>query len=184
MLPNWSGQTVVCIASGPSLTPEDCDAVALSGRPAIVTNTTFRSCLWAQVLFGHDVPWWRRYIAEVREVFRGRLFCKSPRASKFGVEWLGIHSFGLSGTDSMILALALGSRRILLLGHDCQMTDGKAHHHGDHPEGLDNCNTIKSWPTRYGRAAAYLKKHGAEVINVSRATALECFPRSTLAAEL
>lgn len=181
-LPAWAGQTVVCIGSGPSLTEGDCEAVSLSGRPSIVTNTTFRRCPWADALFAFDVAWWSRYIAEVREVFRGRLFSKSIRAIRFGVEWPGLKSFGMSGTDAISLAISAGSRRVILLGYDAQLTDGRSHHHGDHPAGLQNCDSVRVWPGRFARVAAFAKRHGAEVINASRATALDCFPLASLAA--
>ena len=60
-LPDWRGRTVVCIASGPSLTAEDCELVRESGCPVIVTNTTFRLCPWADMLYAFDRPWWNHY---------------------------------------------------------------------------------------------------------------------------
>jgi hypothetical protein len=186
MLPDWSGRTVVCIASGPSLTVEDCEAVKASGHPTVVTNTTFRTCTWADVLFGFDEPWWRRYIDEVKAVFHGLLFSKSPVVYKLGVECAHndrrFVSFGLSGTDAISLAFAAGSKRILMLGYDSQFTDGKSHHHGDHPKGLNNCGSIHSWPVRFGRLSKYAKNIGVSIINVSRVSALTCFERDSLEA--
>ena len=40
----WRGQTVVCLASGPSLTADDVEAVRLSGHPAIVVNCIVSRC--------------------------------------------------------------------------------------------------------------------------------------------
>src|SRR5690606_3319410 len=69
---------VVCIASGPSLTADDCEAVKAwraqeEGRGVIVTNTTFRLCPWADVLYALDAAWWKQYLREVRQVFTGAL---------------------------------------------------------------------------------------------------------------
>ena len=52
----------VCIASGPSLTPEDVQAVkewrdAGKGK-VIVVNTTFRAAPWADAMFAMDAKWW------------------------------------------------------------------------------------------------------------------------------
>ena len=61
----YAGRAVVVIASGPSLTEDDCEAVRKSGLPAFVVNTTFRRCPWADVLVAHDSKWWQTYGAEV-----------------------------------------------------------------------------------------------------------------------
>lgn len=185
MLPDWSGRTAVCIASGPSLTAEDCEAVRAIGYPVVVTNTTFRLCTWAHALFGFDAAWWQMYIEEVKRVFGGRLFSKSSAVRKLGVEWAGkdtrFMSFGLSGTDSIALAIGAGARRIIMLGHDVDIDDGRTfHHHGDHPAGLQNCKSMHTWPGKYGRLARYAKHFDARVINASRRTSLDCFERMPL----
>src|SRR5262245_15095240 len=80
----WAGKTVVCIASGPSLIAEDCAKVKASGHPTIVTNTTFRMCPWAHVLFGFDSKWWLEYIAEVERTFHGALLTYARRVPGVG----------------------------------------------------------------------------------------------------
>lgn len=185
MLPDWHDRTVVCIASGPSVTLEDCELVRASGHPVIVTNTTFRLCPWAQVLFGYDVNWWRFYLEEVRAVFAGRLFCKSPRLRSAGVEWAlenpRVKSFGNSGACSVSLATCAGASRIVLLGFDAQV-GAQSHHHGDHPAGLRNCDSAPYWPAQFTRLARYVKWRGVEVLNASRETALTQFQRVWLEA--
>src|SRR5690606_36428084 len=91
-------RTVVCIASGPSLTADDVETVrrwrqeaqgehagagqdASAGGPdrewaggpvgVVVTNTTFRAAPWADVLYAMDRAWWLRYLDEVRKAFTG-----------------------------------------------------------------------------------------------------------------
>jgi hypothetical protein len=187
-LPRWTGETVVCIASGPSLTADDCAAARASGARVIVTNTTFRDCPWADALFAFDADWWRHYIAEVRTTFAGRLFCQSSSSPRKGVEWPGLdpryRSFGNSGACAVALAVAAGARDIVLIGYDCQMTGGASHHHGDHPAPLRNCDTLPRWHRQFARLAAWTGARGARVVNASRETALECFPRSALAGAL
>lgn len=185
MLPDWPGRTVVCIASGPSLTPEDCELVRASGHPTIVTNTTFRLCAWAHALFGYDAPWWRHYIDEVKRIFQGRLFSKSPRLREFGVEWAEQYppfkSFGNSGACAISLAVAAGASRIVMLGYDGQVpVSGPSHHHGDHPSDLRNCTSSPAWPAQFGRLSHYVAKHGVDVVNASRATVLTHFKRAPL----
>jgi hypothetical protein len=180
--PAWSGRTVVCIASGPSLTAEDCAAVRASGLPTIVTNTTFRLAPWADALFGFDYQWWRVYWDEVRATFRGRLFCQSSKWPRRGLEWpggfRGYRSFGNSGACAIALAVACGSSRVVMLGYDCQPKDGRMHHHDDHPAPLRNCDTMKAFLPQFARLAKWTAN--VEVLNASRETALTEFARVDL----
>jgi len=182
--PNWRGQTVVCIASGPSLTPEDCAAVRAAGVPAIVTNTTFRLCPWADMLVGFDSLWWRQYVAEVRATFAGRMYCHAGPGAFRGVEWPGLlpgyRPFGNSGAMAAVMAIVCGSRDVVLLGYDCQATGGRVHHHDDHPAPLRNADTMPKWPRQFERLAVYARAKGASVRNATPGTALEAFPRIAL----
>lgn len=186
--PDWRGTDIVCIGSGPSLTAEDCDAVRSSRLPTIVTNSTFRECPWAFALFGFDFAWWRVHLAEVRSVFRGRLFCQSSRWPTRDIEWPGAHqryrSFGNSGACAIALAVACRARRVILLGYDGQATGGRSHHHGDHPAPLRNCDTMPAWRGQFARLAIWADLRGTRVINATRETVLEPFERSTLSAAL
>lgn len=186
--PDWRGRTVVCIASGPSVTPEDCALVQASGLPVIVTNTTFRLCPWADVVFGMDSRWWLEHVEEVKRVCAGRLMSVSPLVAKLGVEtthgcgWF--QGFGNSGTCAIALAVAGRAARLVLLGYDCQKTGGRVHWHGDHPKGMSNAKSLAIWPKRFEAVAAHAKRNGVPVVNASRATALTCFPRGGLEGEL
>lgn len=183
--PSWGGRTVVCIASGPSLTPQDCEAVRAAGHPSVVTNTTFRMAPWADVLFGFDAAWWRQHLEEVRGVFHGRLMTPSQVAGRLGVESLyGAPWFqhaGNSGASAIALALAGGAARVVLLGYDCARGPAnESHWHGDHPDGLANCASMAHWPAQFEPVARRARKAGAVVLNASRRTALTCFERVDL----
>lgn len=187
--PEWPGRTVVCIASGPSLTPADCEAARAAGHPAIVTNTTFRLAPWAAILFGHDSRWWKAHLAEVKAAgFAGRLLTASPIGGNLGIEtthhapWL--RSYPNSGAAAIGIAIASGARRIVLLGFDCSFTGGQRHWHADHPAGMSNCMSIAAWPRHFKLVAQDAQKAGVEVLNASRETALRCFPRVDLAGAL
>ncbi len=181
----WKGRTVVCIASGPSLTEEDCETVRLAGHPAIVTNTTFRRAPWADVLFGFDGKWWREYGAEAKQVFQGQLATCSILGKSMGIHsfhqqhWF--QPFGNSGTAAISLAIVGGAKRVVLIGYDCQKTGGQTHWHPDHPKTLGNAKSIENWPRQFKRVAAEANTKGVEVLNCSRASALNCFKRAVLA---
>lgn len=182
--PDWRGKTVVCIASGPSLTPEDCDLVRASGHTVIVTNTTFRMCPWADVLFCFDAKFWEKNIREIDTVFTDQRVSVSTAAKGFGVEstyqqkWF--KGQGNSGVCAIAFALAGDAEKVILLGYDCQKTGGKSHWHGDHPLGLSNCASIKHWPSQFAQIAAQARTQKIAVINATRETALACFDRGDL----
>ena len=177
--PDWTGQTVAALASGPSLVAEDC---AFARRwPTIVTNATFRLCPWAQALFGFDLPWWTWNLREVRATFGGLLFCDQPRRGVTNArEHPAYQSFGNSGACAIALAIACGAERVVMLGYDCQLTGGRTHHHGPHQSGLRNCDTLPRWPAQFAALARFVAARGAEVLNASRESALTCFPRVAL----
>jgi hypothetical protein len=183
--PDWSGRTVVCIASGPSLTAEDCERVKASGHPTIVTNTTFRIAPWADVVFGMDKAWWEHHHKEVKSVCTGRLMSTSHAAKAYGAESLFPCAWKPnalnSGAAAIQLALAGKPEKVILLGYDCQETGGKKHWHGDHPKGCGNAHSLKRWPKHFDHIAKHAE---GKVVNATRETALRCFPRIDLQAAL
>ena len=181
----WEGGAVVMMASGPSLTQADVETVrqwreAEPNRYVIVTNTTYQLAPWADALFFHDFKWWKKYKDDVRANFQGRLVTVAP-VSADGVDWLREwNGYGNSGAAAIALAVLAGARRVITIGLDCQYTGNKKHWHGDHPQGLGNARSLKKWPAGFARLAGHAKSHGVEVINASRATALDCFKRQPL----
>jgi len=57
----WPDSTIVCMATGPSLTQADCDYVRELGVPTIAINDAHRLAPWANVLYSNDRMWWRKY---------------------------------------------------------------------------------------------------------------------------
>ena len=177
------GGTVVCIASGPSLTTEDVETVRRwkgPGRAVIVANTTFRAAPWADAMYAMDKKWWNAYGAEVAATFHGLKF--SGALSMQGVHRIQPHEMrahGNSGAGCVSLAVMAGAKRVVLLGFDCQHTGGRAHWHPDHPGALGNAKTVDKWPPKF-RALASSLRGRAEVVNASRETALDMFRRVPL----
>jgi hypothetical protein len=185
----WKGRSVVCIASGPSLVVEDCDAVRAAGHPTIVTNTTFKLAPWADVLVAFDGKWWAEYHGEVARIFKGEKLSCSPNATKYGAPDLSTQGwfrrFNNSGAASISLAIAAGAARVVLLGYDCQKgADGRTHWHGDHPRSLSNARSMPNWQLHFKNVARFAKEMSVPVINASRATALAHFERMPLAEAL
>jgi hypothetical protein len=179
--------TVVCLASGPSLTAEDCALVRASGHPTVVTNTTYRLAPWATVLMAHDYKWWEVHHAEVAATFAGRKVTTAPRGTRYGAQTLALmkfRAFGNSGAAAVSLAVMAGAKRVIMLGYDCQHTGGQTHWHGNHPPPLGNAGSVARWPAKFAQLAQYAARSGCTVVNASRETALTCFPRVQLEDEL
>lgn len=135
---------------------------------------------WADALFAMDVDWWRTFIEEVKADFRGQRFSSNKLPAEFQVKHLMRSHFNAhhnSGCGAIALAVQAGARRVLMLGYDCQKTGGKAHWHADYKK-LGNAGSIEKWPARFQSLANECK--GVEIINCSRETALEVFPRMSL----
>lgn len=142
---------------------------------------------WADVLFAMDVQWWKAHIAEVRQGFSGAKVSSSNLVRQFGVEYIAksdrFEAFGNSGAACVSLAASWGASKIIMLGYDCQRTNGMAHWHGDHPKGLGNAGAMGRWPDHFTKLAA--KWAGkVDIVNCSRQTALTCFRRGTLEQEI
>lgn len=92
-----------------------------------------------------------------------------------GVGW---NPFGNSGAGAISLAAHAGAARVLLLGYDCQRSEGRTHWHGDHPQGLGNAGSLHKWPAQFANLRRAIP--AVEVFNCSRATALTVFPLAEL----
>jgi len=182
--PQWDGRTVVCIASGPSLTAEDCAAVRAAGHLVVVTNTTFQLCPWADALFGFDLKWWKHYHAEVAAAFAGRRFTASRVAGNYGAEVLAgalwFRGYRNSGACAVSLAMGAGAARVVMLGYDVGFFKNRRHWHGDHPNGMENATSVVDWDRQFQILAKDAARRGVPVINASRRTRLTCFPTGDL----
>lgn len=189
----WLGRTAFVIASGPSLTREDCDCVERVAAESIAVNSTFRIAPWASVVYGCDYEWWRTHVDEVRRVSQAELWTQDPVAApKFELKYIesqrgsglskgpGIFQGGNGGHQAIALAAKWGAKRIVLLGFDMQNTNGKTHWHGDHPPGMQKIPPFQIWIDAMEKLAVDLKAAGIETLNASRETALTCFDRVRL----
>jgi hypothetical protein len=193
------GGTVLCVASGPSLTAADVNFCRPRVDAAVVVNTSFRVCPWATILYAADAQWWDDYPDAKR--FGGLKFsidtskqpkwiAKNPDVQilrNTGERGLDRHPTGLrtglnSGYQAINVAVhLLGAQpgRILLLGYDMQLgPKGESHHHGKHPHHR-NSSYVK-WLPHFQSMVAPLKELGIEIVNCTRRTKLTAFPQRAL----
>lgn len=183
----WAGSVAVCLASGPSLTPDDVERVRHwqgPGRYVLVANTTFKAAPWADVLYAQDAKWWREYFTAVKAEFKGAAYSGQSMPRHFGAHKFGLpkaDNFCNSGAAIISMSIYAGCEKVILLGFDCKRgPNGEVHHHGNHPKGMSNAASMISWPKRFARVAELAANKGVEVVNCSRGTALTCFARAEL----
>jgi len=89
-------------------------------------------------------------------------------------EWPILHQGQNSGYQAVNLAYLLGATRILLLGYDMQMKGDQRHWFGAHPPPME----VGSNYPAFLQCFATIKpaEYGIEIWNVTRETALQCFP--------
>lgn len=190
----WPGETVVCIATGPSLTAEDVNACRGRAR-VIAVNDAYKLAPWADVLYACDEKW----IAHHKGVpsFQGPKYGMTVNPKKWpawiklsndGVNGLCLEPTGLrtgrnSGYQAINLSVHLGAKRILLLGYDMSRHGGKGHFFGEHPKNWSP-SPFHSFLDSFKTIEQPLKDLGVEVVNCSRRTALKVFPTMALDAAL
>ena len=126
-----------------------------------------------------DKDWWTIHGDEVIKTFIGAKFSNNPvKEAKYLAKF---EHFGNSGAACISLAIMGGASRIILLGYDCQVTNGLKHWHGDHKAGLGNAGMIHKWHKKF---AEIEERWPNLVVNATRQTALTCFEIVNLESEL
>lgn len=177
----WHGQTVVCLASGPSLTPADCEQVHRAGHITLATNDTWRLAPWARILYATDPGWWQQHNHELTHTRAQRWTNSISAAKEMG---LNLHvsrgGYGNSGALAALLAMDMGASRVILLGYDCSLEAG-THWHGDHVRtGNPTSHSIRDWAAQFEALSEEAKARSVAITNCSRATSLTCFKRLPL----
>lgn len=196
------GKTVVCLATGPSITQEQVDRV--KGLPAIAVNDAYLLAPWADVLYFADHKWYgwhckraefqsfagqkvsiQNHGLEVRDktvLLLGKFFDSTKPDVALSEDPRILCTGSNSGYQALNIATLSGARKVVLLGYDCRDVDGKAHFFGAHPDG-----TKPGYPSikvHFQRAAKAAERMGIDVVNCSPGTNLDCFRLSRLEDEL
>jgi hypothetical protein len=157
---------------------------------------------WADLLYACDGRWWDHH----RPSFQGEKWTQAKIAAhKYQLFHIpGAHRNGLSLTPGLIhfgeynrnggnsgfqllnLLILMGARNIALIGYDMMQVNGKTHWFGNRGKGLPSPGdrTLKYWIQGFSATTSQLKEIGAKVVNCTRQSALECFPKIPLEAYL
>lgn len=189
--PDWTGETCVIVAAGPSAKDARLDLVR--GRAKVLAiNESWRLCPWADALYAHDYSWWSRSAPD----FGGLKITGQERAAReFGLEHVKVRSQvhtisldpgevgsgGNSGFQGLNLAVLFGASRIVLVGFDMRWSEG-LHWHGRHPKGLNNpsAELVETWRKRLDAVAPALRGMGVEILNASPSSALTAYSMADL----
>lgn len=188
----FPSSTIVCLASGPSLTVDDVD-YCRGKAPVIAVSDTYRWAPWADVLHACDAKWWGYH--EGAPTFTGLKFALRQDAGRWpGVQVLkDAGDSGLSadpselcngknsGYQAVNLAVHLGATRIVLLGYDMQAAkDGRTHFFGDHSKLLQKDAPFEWWRQNFATMVQPAKSLGVSIVNCTARSGLTCFPRMAL----
>ncbi len=194
----WPGETVVILGGGSSLTPAD--VKFCRGKAHVIAiKEAAQLAPWAEVLYAADAKWWRHM--KGAPGFAGTKYAIEQDASQpptdwsqwpdvrvlrnTGVEGLELDPTGLrTGYNSGYQALNLawhfaGAARVVLLGFDMwRGPNGQQNWFGEHP--LHTPSPYPLFLQAFKSIEAPLKQVGVQVVNASRFTILDSFPRVPL----
>jgi len=172
----WSGKTVICIGSGPSLTQTDCELAKASGHAIVAVNSSWQMVPYCAVIYASDYDWWKKNHQKI--TIGAERWTNNRKAE---VDYRCNRIPGLSGYNSGLAAILLanhfGAERILLLGYDCQATNGQAHWHPPHKGNNPNEISYRIWAKQFRSTGRAIRD---KVVNCSRHTAITVFQRSSL----
>jgi hypothetical protein len=184
-VPDLNGKIAICVANGPSLTRSDCEIAEKSGAFILGVNDSYRICSLS-ALYAADHSWWAEHSAATADLDCLKFKPEPKRTvdSVTGIEGKQgkdltakrLNYGGHGGFQALHLALIWGAKKVLLLGYDCKGSKSHRHWFGNHPGKLDKESQYSSWVKTYNSA----KKPDTPIINVTRDTAITCFPRMTI----
>lgn len=196
--PIWKGETVFCLASGPSLTQAVAERVR--GRKTIAVNSSCLLAPWADVLYFTDSGWyeqhrdlvrdWPGLVVSMSRTAKRELPDKVKRVKGRGDPTLppkfpplgspDIQQGRSSGHTAASLAISLGAACVPLLGYDMRLVDGREHFHSEYSGPRDlNLYANEFVPGFRGWNAAALRA-GVRILNCTPGSAVLEFPFADL----
>lgn len=188
----WPNSTIVCVATGPSLTADDV-ACCYGKVPVVCVNDAYRLAPWADALVANDYSWWLHH--EGVPGFAGDKWGVLHQTWKKPERWPSVKQLRITGSEGLEsdpsairtgknsgytavnVAIHYGARRVVLLGYDMGAPkNGPQHFFGDHQWAPGQRSPYQTFIDLFRTMRADLKRLGVEVVNASRQTALRCFP--------
>lgn len=200
-VPNIGEHSVVCIATGPSLSQEQLNLVEVSDIHSIAVNDAYQAASWAEWHYACDYKWWKWHVDNIYfKAYEGLRIANTSdtRTPKLvpdvkiitGRENKGmsfdpsmIHYGRNSGYQAVNLAALTGAKHIILIGYDHNVKDGMTHYFGDHPDTV--LSSYKRWNQEcWPLAAEQLAEKNIDVVNCTPQSGLTAFRTGDLYQEL
>ncbi|MBN9007245.1 MAG: hypothetical protein J0H40_17745 [Rhizobiales bacterium] len=195
--PLFKGETIFCLASGPSLTAEICERIR--GRCAIAVNSSAVLAPPDSVLFFTDSSWyeprrelvksWQGLVVSMSRTAKRELPDKVRRVRGEG-DPQALPSFSRgrdviqqgrsSGHTAVSLAIALGAACVVLLGYDMRFVEGREHFHGEYKGPRDVSIYEREFRPGFAGWNAAARAAGVDVINATDGSALTEFRHVSL----
>ena len=207
MIPRkYEGETVVILATGPSLSEEQVDYV--KGKARVITvNNSYQLAPWADIHVACNDNWWDYYWKN-DEVLRNMNADKYTRyqhqADKFGITFIdSIVKDGLSKDPSVIhinkgsgpiainIATLSGFKKIILLGHDMKFANDyngrhkkvgstPRHYFGEYPKEMQHFPQSKESVDNNGVIIGLIDAYNGMVKDLEGIDVVNCTPGSHL----
>jgi hypothetical protein len=191
--PLFKGETIFCLASGPSLTAEICQRVR--GHRTIAVNSSAVLAPFADVLFFTDSGWyeerrqlvanWAGLVISMSRTAKRELPDKVKRVKGEGDPQAlpgfsrGSHVIQQgrsSGHTAVSLAIALGASRVVLLGYDMRFVGGREHCHDEYNGPRDVDIYSREFLPGFAGWDEAARAVGVEIVNATEGSALKEFP--------
>jgi hypothetical protein len=196
--PDWSDRPVFLLGGGPSLSgfdfdrlrplgyrlginqaifDADCDAGISIDHP-FVRNTRSRLAVFAarRELFLAVGDKWR----DVLDPIRGAIYLRDGTTPPLSLERGAIYAGGTSGYAALNAGVLKGARRIVLLGFDYGLLEGRRHYHDAYTWAPADPRMWRAWAIRFNPAAKATATLGVAVVNASPASTVTCFPKMSI----
>lgn len=194
--PEWPNSTVVCIASGPSLTLEQVERVKEwrcgADRYVIAINDiglTSRLPLAVpdcDLWYAADDTFWQFYSEQALKASTLRV-CAAKHASELwhlslDTTWREIFAWepgkaasgGHSGFQALQIAINAGASKVILLGYDCKAQGKQTNAFGRKPNQIHRDSPYQTWPEWYLKLKQVLPRP-INIVNCSLGSAITAF---------
>jgi len=193
--PIYLGETIYIVGGGPSL--KDFDFSSLKDKITIVVNKSFRHVPNPNAMYWSDTRLYGWFQEEIDAMNCLKVTNKPFPANAPGVTNLlntGKHGLerdprcirdgGNSGYAAINLAYHLGAKKIVLLGFDMKVDKSLSHYHGGYNQLTkipDDALYKRLMLPSFDTIAQDLAQAKVKVYNANLQSAIECFPKITLA---
>ncbi len=194
--PDWAGQTVVVVGTGPSFDTKQARDIGISRARdrirVLAVNDAVYPCWYADTVFAADRRWWveRRNVPgfDGLRVALGASYPDAPKQVRIigraGAEGCqlepgAVYTHGHSGAMAVQLAAQMAAAKIVLVGFDMRAQEGTPRHFfGSYEQPLGTKPDMAAWLSRFGAIAEAMP---GRIVNATSGSALDCVPNVELA---